>query len=131
MHLLAVTQTSSVCIHFQTKATSHSWALSLQYDDMDQWLQVELTQVKKITGIVTQGARFLGAEMFVSSFSLMYSHDGRHWHPYTDDDSVPAKVGHMNHIPAILFFILAHFNLWLSPSTNNRFLWQIQTTTTT
>lgn len=104
---MAVTQTGSACIHFQTKATSHSWALSLQYNDMDQWLQLELTQVKKITGIVTQGAKFLGAEMFVTSFSLQYSHEGKHWHPYTDDDSIPAKVGHMN--PSYSFFYISTF----------------------
>lgn len=72
---------------------------------MDQWLQVELTQVKKITGIVTQGAKSLGSEMFVTSFSLEYSHNGLHWQPYTDDDSVPAKVGHMNNVPAFFVYI--------------------------
>uniref|UniRef100_H2UIU2 ferroxidase n=1 Tax=Takifugu rubripes TaxID=31033 RepID=H2UIU2_TAKRU len=72
------------------EGTINAW--QAKYNDMDQWLQVELTQVKKITGIVTQGAKFLGAEMFVTSFSLQYSHDGINWHPYTDDDGVPAKI---------------------------------------
>ncbi|XP_056903395.1 coagulation factor V isoform X1 [Takifugu flavidus] len=72
------------------EGTINAW--QAKYNDMDQWLQVELTQVKKITGIVTQGAKFLGAEMFVTSFSLQYSHDGKYWHPYTDDDGIPAKI---------------------------------------
>lgn len=78
------------------------WALSSQYKDMSQWLQIELKQVKKITGIVTQGARSLGKEMFVTYFSLQYSDDGKYWNPYTDDEDVPEKVGCMNHITAIL-----------------------------
>lgn len=69
---------------------------------MDQWLQVELRQVKKITGIVTQGAKSLGKEMFVTSFSLQYSDDRKHWKQYTDDENIPAKVGYMNHTSAIL-----------------------------
>lgn len=69
---------------------------------MDQWLQVELSQVKKITGIVTQGAKSLGKEMFVTSFSLQYSDDGKNWDQYTDDESIPAKVGCMNHTSALL-----------------------------
>lgn len=60
---------------------------------MNQWLQIELRQVKKITGIVTQGAKSLGKEMFVTSFSLQYSDDGKYWNQYTDDEDIPAKVG--------------------------------------
>uniref|UniRef100_A0A665V2I4 Coagulation factor V n=1 Tax=Echeneis naucrates TaxID=173247 RepID=A0A665V2I4_ECHNA len=45
-------------------------------NNMNQWLQVELPQVKKITGIITQGAKSLGKEMFVDSYSLQYSNDG-------------------------------------------------------
>uniref|UniRef100_A0A665V3Z0 Coagulation factor V n=1 Tax=Echeneis naucrates TaxID=173247 RepID=A0A665V3Z0_ECHNA len=47
-----------------------------QNNNMNQWLQVELPQVKKITGIITQGAKSLGKEMFVDSYSLQYSNDG-------------------------------------------------------
>lgn len=59
---------------------------------MDQWLQVELPRIKKITGIITQGAKSLGKEMYVMSYSIMYSGNGIHWIHYTDDDSVPFKV---------------------------------------
>lgn len=89
-------------VHFHTQASSHTWALSSQYNDMSQWLQIELRQVKKITGIVTQGAKSLGKEMFVTSFSLQYSDNGKYWNHYTDDEGIPAKVGYMNHITAIL-----------------------------
>lgn len=63
-----------------------------QYRDMSQWLQVELPQIKKITGIITQGAKSLGTEMYVISYSLQYSNDGKLWKQYTDDDSIECKV---------------------------------------
>lgn len=90
--------------------------LSSQYNDMSQWLQIELRQVKKITGIVTQGAKSLGKEMFVSSFSLQYSDDGNSWNKYTDDEEIPAKVGNMNHITAISYSLFTglDFNISLS-----------------
>uniref|UniRef100_A0A8C5CSN6 ferroxidase n=1 Tax=Gadus morhua TaxID=8049 RepID=A0A8C5CSN6_GADMO len=47
--------------------------------DMNQWLQIELTEVKKITGIITQGAKSMGKEMYIVSFTLEYSEDGVRW----------------------------------------------------
>ena len=64
----------------------------LQHANMNQWLQIELTQVKKITGIITQGAKSLGTEMYVSSYSLQYSDDGTYWTQYTDDEDYMSKV---------------------------------------
>lgn len=63
-----------------------------QYNDMNQWLQVELPQIQKITGIITQGARSLGKEMYVISYTLQYSSNGIHWNQYTDDEAIPFKV---------------------------------------
>ncbi|CAL8266681.1 unnamed protein product [Lota lota] len=59
--------------------------------DMNQWLQIELTQVKKITGIITQGAKSLGKEMYVISYALEYSDDGVHWTQYTDNEEYTSK----------------------------------------
>uniref|UniRef100_A0A8C5FVB2 ferroxidase n=1 Tax=Gadus morhua TaxID=8049 RepID=A0A8C5FVB2_GADMO len=50
------------------------------------WLQIELTEVKKITGIITQGAKSMGKEMYIVSFTLEYSEDGVRWTQYTDDE---------------------------------------------
>lgn len=63
-----------------------------QYNDMNEWLQVELPKVKKITGIITQGAKSLGKEMYVMSYALQYSNNGIHWNQYTDDEDLPYKV---------------------------------------
>ncbi|CAJ1078923.1 coagulation factor V [Xyrichtys novacula] len=72
------------------QGTINAW--QAKYNDMNQWLQVELPQVKKITGIITQGAKSLGKEMYVISYSLEYSDNGIHWHQYTDDESISSKT---------------------------------------
>ncbi|XP_061082766.1 coagulation factor V [Conger conger] len=55
-------------------------------NDMQQWLQVELKEVKKITGIVTQGAKSLMTEMYVTEYTIEYSKDGRTWIKYKEDE---------------------------------------------
>lgn len=61
-------------------------------NNMDQWLQVELPQIKKITGVITQGAKSLGKEMYVMSYILQYSDNGIEWKEYTDSEDEPARV---------------------------------------
>uniref|UniRef100_A0A087XMS2 ferroxidase n=2 Tax=Poecilia formosa TaxID=48698 RepID=A0A087XMS2_POEFO len=61
-------------------------------NDMNQWLQVELPRIKKITGIITQGAKSMMKEMYVSKFALQYSDNGIHWTYYMDSDDVTVKV---------------------------------------
>uniref|UniRef100_A0A3B3DA01 ferroxidase n=1 Tax=Oryzias melastigma TaxID=30732 RepID=A0A3B3DA01_ORYME len=61
-------------------------------NNMNQWLQVELPEVKKITGIITQGATSLGKEMYVSSYTIQYSDNGVHWTHYTGNEELPAKI---------------------------------------
>lgn len=53
---------------------------------------MELKDIKKITGIITQGAKSLGNEMFVTAYSLEYSEDGKKWTKYTDDEDYEQKV---------------------------------------
>lgn len=53
---------------------------------------MELKDIKKITGIITQGAKSLGNEMFVTAYSLDYSEDGNRWTKYTDDEDYEQKV---------------------------------------
>uniref|UniRef100_A0A8C7IEB7 ferroxidase n=1 Tax=Oncorhynchus kisutch TaxID=8019 RepID=A0A8C7IEB7_ONCKI len=74
-----------------TQGTINAW--QAKNNNMNQWLQVELAQVKKITGIITQGAKSLGTEMYVICYTLEYSDDGLHWMKYTDDDDNMSKVG--------------------------------------
>uniref|UniRef100_A0AAQ5ZUT6 ferroxidase n=1 Tax=Amphiprion ocellaris TaxID=80972 RepID=A0AAQ5ZUT6_AMPOC len=72
------------------QGTINAWRA--KYNDMSQWLKVELPQVKKITGIITQGAKSLGSEMFVTSYILQYSDNGIHWTDYTDDEDQPHRI---------------------------------------
>ncbi|XP_013885500.1 coagulation factor V [Austrofundulus limnaeus] len=60
--------------------------------DTNQWLQVELSRIKKITGIITQGAKSFGKEMYVMSYNLKYSDNGINWTFYSDDDDKAVKV---------------------------------------
>uniref|UniRef100_A0A3B3RPT7 ferroxidase n=1 Tax=Paramormyrops kingsleyae TaxID=1676925 RepID=A0A3B3RPT7_9TELE len=57
-------------------------------NDMDHWLQVELRDIKKITGIVTQGAKSLWTEMYVMAYTIQYSNDGKTWITYTDEEQM-------------------------------------------
>lgn len=72
---------------------------------MNQWLQVELPHIKKITGIITQGAKSLGTEMYVISYSLQYSDSGMHWQHYTEDEVLEYKVSSPVRRQFFFFFI--------------------------
>uniref|UniRef100_A0A674D025 ferroxidase n=1 Tax=Salmo trutta TaxID=8032 RepID=A0A674D025_SALTR len=72
------------------QGTINAW--QAKNNNKNQWLQVELAQVKKITGIITQGAKSLGTEMYVICYTLEYSDDGLHWIKYTDDDDIMSKT---------------------------------------
>ncbi|XP_054642968.1 coagulation factor V isoform X2 [Dunckerocampus dactyliophorus] len=72
------------------QGTVNAW--QAKYKDMKQWLQVELPEVKKITGIITQGAKSLGKEMYVTFYSLQHSEDGIYWNDYNEDEDRPPKI---------------------------------------
>ncbi|XP_048192248.1 coagulation factor VIII isoform X2 [Perognathus longimembris pacificus] len=44
-----------------------------------EWLQVDFRKTMKITGIITQGVKFLLTSMFVKEFLISSSQDGHHW----------------------------------------------------
>ncbi|NWS33917.1 FA8 factor, partial [Polioptila caerulea] len=46
-----------------------------------EWLQVDFEVTKKVTAIVTQGAKALFTQMFVKEFAVSISQDGVHWSP--------------------------------------------------
>ncbi|XP_066562910.1 coagulation factor V [Amia ocellicauda] len=57
-----------------------------------QWLQIELKEIKKITGIITQGAKYMRSDFYVETYSLQYSMTGTTWTTYTDDSDIPEKI---------------------------------------
>ncbi|XP_040516089.1 coagulation factor V isoform X2 [Gallus gallus] len=77
-----------------------------------QWLQIDLLTIKKITAIATQGVKSVTTENFVKTYVILYSNQGSEWKSYTEDSSSVAKVfsgnedsrGHVKHFfnPPIL-----------------------------
>ncbi|KAI2660750.1 Coagulation factor V [Labeo rohita] len=72
------------------QGTVNAW--QAKNNDIQPWIQVELKDVKKITGIITQGAKALRNEMFVTAYCLEYSEDGKRWTKYTDDEDYEQKT---------------------------------------
>ncbi|XP_061428341.1 EGF-like repeat and discoidin I-like domain-containing protein 3 isoform X1 [Lethenteron reissneri] len=67
-------------------------AWSAAKGDPNQWLQIDLGEGRKITGIVTQGARDLGHMQFVRSYRVASSEDGAAWTVYKDDQTRRDKI---------------------------------------
>ncbi|XP_069550600.1 coagulation factor VIII [Brachyistius frenatus] len=57
-----------------------------------EWLQVDLAKVKRITGVITQGAKSLLTQMMVTEFSVTVSHDGHSWSSVLEDSSQREKI---------------------------------------
>uniref|UniRef100_A0AC11D7P1 Coagulation factor V n=1 Tax=Ovis aries TaxID=9940 RepID=A0AC11D7P1_SHEEP len=58
----------------------------------NQWLQIDLLKIKKITAIVTQGCKSLSSEMYVKSYTIHYSDQGMDWKPYREKSSMVDKI---------------------------------------
>ncbi|XP_014802831.1 PREDICTED: coagulation factor V isoform X1 [Calidris pugnax] len=88
----------------------NAWRAKL--NNNQQWLQIDLLTIKKITAIATQGVKSVTAENFVKTYIILYSDQGSEWKSYTDGSSSVAKVfmgnenssGHVKHFfkPPIL-----------------------------
>jgi len=65
---------------------------SPQNNNPHEWLQVDLGKVKRITGVVTQGARSMLTQMMVTEFSVTFSPDGRSWSSVLEESSQREKV---------------------------------------
>ncbi|XP_076853909.1 milk fat globule EGF and factor V/VIII domain containing a [Brachyhypopomus gauderio] len=48
-------------------------------NNRSEWLEVDLGKPKRITGIITQGAKDFGTVQFVSAFKMAFSDDGSFW----------------------------------------------------
>lgn len=57
-----------------------------------EWLQVDFNMVKRVTGIVTQGAKSLFTSMMVTEFSISVSDDGHSWVMVTKPGTQQEKV---------------------------------------
>ncbi|KAJ8405238.1 hypothetical protein AAFF_G00322290 [Aldrovandia affinis] len=57
-----------------------------------EWLQVDFREVKRVTGIITQGARSMLTPMMVTEFTVSVSNDGRVWSTLLEENSPREKV---------------------------------------
>ncbi|CAG09735.1 unnamed protein product, partial [Tetraodon nigroviridis] len=64
-----------------------------------EWLQVDLGKVKRITGVVTQGARSMLTQMMVTEFSVTVSHDSHVWSSVLEESSQREKIFPANNDP--------------------------------
>ncbi|XP_067874178.1 lactadherin-like isoform X4 [Heterodontus francisci] len=69
---------------------TNAWTAELSNES--EWLQIDLTIPKKVTGIITQGAKDFGVPQYVESFKIAYSDDGELWSIYQDNVTRRDKV---------------------------------------
>ncbi|XP_064412941.1 coagulation factor V [Latimeria chalumnae] len=77
-----------------TEGYTNAW--QAESNNNDQWLQVDLLQFKKISGIITQGASSFGTEKFVRTFAVQHSSDGEKWIPYLKESTEKIFTGNVN-----------------------------------
>ncbi|XP_041030979.1 milk fat globule EGF and factor V/VIII domain containing b isoform X1 [Carcharodon carcharias] len=69
---------------------TNAWTAELS--NKSQWLQINLLISKRVTGIITQGAKDFGVAQYVESFKIAYSDDGQSWSIYQDSITRTDKV---------------------------------------
>ncbi|XP_048825265.1 milk fat globule EGF and factor V/VIII domain containing b isoform X2 [Brienomyrus brachyistius] len=67
-------------------------AWSAASNNRSEWLQVDLETPKRLTGIITQGAKDFGVVQFVTAFKVAYSNDGHSWTVFKDQKTKTDKI---------------------------------------
>ncbi|XP_030064798.1 coagulation factor VIII [Microcaecilia unicolor] len=62
-----------------------------------EWLQVNFLKRKKVTGIITQGAKALFTPLYVKEFTLSISQDGVSWMPLLQNGQQKVFMGNRDH----------------------------------
>ncbi|XP_015240136.1 PREDICTED: coagulation factor VIII-like [Cyprinodon variegatus] len=57
-----------------------------------EWLQVDLGKIKRVTGVITQGARSMLTQMMVTEFSVTFSQDGHSWSSVLEKGSQRERI---------------------------------------
>ena len=83
-------------LHFQaTQQTAGSWSADTK--DVNQWLQVDLSQYTNVARVATQG-RDSRYGRWVTEYKLQYSNDGVNFQNYTEQGQNTSKV---TYIPTV------------------------------
>ncbi|CAG5859075.1 unnamed protein product [Menidia menidia] len=61
-------------------------------NNRSEWIQVDLQKTKRLTGIITQGAKDFGVVQFVSVFKVAHSNDGESWRVLKDKNTGNDKL---------------------------------------
>ncbi|XP_074090220.1 lactadherin isoform X2 [Macrotis lagotis] len=69
---------------------SNAW--TAQNRENTEWLQIDLGIPKRVTGIITQGARDFGNIQYVSAYKVAFSDDGKSWTVYRDSRTSNHKI---------------------------------------
>ncbi|XP_039183277.1 coagulation factor V isoform X1 [Crotalus tigris] len=107
------------------KGRTNAWQPKV--NNKDQWLQIDLQQLTKITSIITQGATSMSTEMYVKTFSIHYTDGNSTWKPYLDVCTSMEKVftGNINSDGQVKHFfkppILSRF-IRIIPKTWNQYI---------
>ncbi|XP_020820516.1 lactadherin isoform X2 [Phascolarctos cinereus] len=67
-------------------------AWTAQSKEDTEWLQIDLGIPKRVTGIITQGARDFGNIQYVSAYKVAYSNDTKSWTVYKDGRTNSSKI---------------------------------------
>ena len=67
-------------------------AWTAQTNSASEWLQIDLGSLRRVTGIITQGARDFGHIQYVAAYRVAYSDDGENWTEYRDQGAVEGKI---------------------------------------
>lgn len=91
---------STVTVQPDGVVQSGGWRAAV--NSLEQYIQVELKEITRITGIITKGRAVLGgdtANEYVTRYRLLYSLDGQRWEPYSSETvSDQFLSGNMNNV---------------------------------
>lgn len=71
-------------------------AWTAQSNSAKEWLQVDLGTQKRVTGIITQGARDFGHIQYVASYKVAHSDDGVQWTVYEEQGTSKVFQGNLD-----------------------------------
>ncbi|XP_032227696.2 uncharacterized protein LOC5503440 [Nematostella vectensis] len=75
---------------YNRKTSSFTGAWLAKYNDMEQYFQIDLKTMTKITRVATQGRP--DSNQWVKSYRLEYSYNDAYYQPYSDGKSMPGNT---------------------------------------
>ncbi|XP_069667336.1 coagulation factor VIII isoform X2 [Haliaeetus albicilla] len=67
-----------------------------------EWLQVDFEVTKKVTAVITQGAKAVFTHMFVKEFAVSSSQNGKHWSPVLQDGKEKIFKANQDHTSTVM-----------------------------